>query len=102
MSSVAGWLGLVLITYITVGVFFVASGSKRAVAVTSKDGPLQAEATSVLTQSYRKRFLWVKEHLQQLPASARAYGARAVLIDRSCWAAIIVLFLLYGSQFVVP
>jgi len=86
--------------YVFLALFYVQLGTRRALALASTQGELQTEARDVLAKSYRSRFLWVKQHRSRLPSDAQSIAARIVTVDFSCWAAVVILFALYGLQFV--
>ncbi len=102
MHGALGWVSLILMLYITIALFFVFGGTQKVLRIASAKGELQSDASSVLTQSPRTRFLWVKKHREQLPTEARELAARVVAIDLSCCIAVVMLLIIYGLQFIAP
>ena len=100
MAALSGWIALLLMAYVMVALFYVVAGSKRALTLASSVGNLQPEARNALGESYRARFLWLKRHQAQLPKEVQAIAARLVTVEFSCWVAVVVLFVIYGLQFV--
>jgi hypothetical protein len=100
VATLSGWIALLLMGYVFVALFYVAAGAKRALTLASTHGDLQSEAKNALGESYRARFLWLKRHRSQLPSEVQALAARVVTVELSCWVAVVVLFVIYGLQFV--
>jgi hypothetical protein len=98
MQIIGGWIGLFLIAYVTIALFYVEMGEKKVLKIASSSGELKTEASAVLRQNYRSRYLWMRKHRMQLPSEARDLAKRVVAVEYSCWAAMIVLFILYGLQ----
>lgn len=80
--------------------FYVRIGTNRALTLASSRGDLQPEARDALAKSCRSRFLWIEQHRSRLPAEAQPIAARVVTVEFTCWAAVVMLFVLYGLQFV--
>lgn len=100
MAAISGWVSLLLMAYVFVALFYVQTGTKRALTLASAQGELQSQARDALAKSYRSRFLWVKQHQSQLPTDAQPIAARVVTVEFTCWVAVGILFVLYGLQFV--
>jgi hypothetical protein len=100
LNVFSGWMGLVLLGYITVGLFYVAAASKKALLIAAQTGGLRAEAGRALAQPIRSRFLWLKNHRSDLPKEAQIIADRAIGVDLSCWFALGAVFVIYGLQFV--
>lgn len=100
MATISAWVSLFLMAYVFVALFYVQMGTKRALTLASAQGELQPEAREALGKSYRARFLWVKQHLSRLPSNAQPLAARVVTVELTCWVAVVILFALYGLQFV--
>jgi hypothetical protein len=86
--------------YILAALFYVEAGTKRALKLSATFGNLQNEAQAALGFGYRARFLWLKGHRARLPSEAQPIIGRVVNVELSCWVAIVILFVLYGLQFV--
>ena len=99
MAALSEWIALFLMGYVVIALFYVAAGTKTALTLASTDGELQS-ARNALGQNYRARFLWLKRYRAQLPNEVQVIAGRAVAVEISCWAAMVVLFLIYGLQFV--
>ena len=97
-----GWIALFLVAYFLVALFLTDGGAKRALGIAAAHGELKSEAKAVLARNHRTRVRWVKEHMAQLPAEARAIAGRVVIFDLSCWVAMVALLVLYGLQFFAP
>ena len=102
MSAILGWAALILVAYVLIALFVIDGGAKRVLGIASATGELRSEASAVRAQSYRTRVRWVRRHMAQLPAEARAIAGRLVFVDISCWAAVVTLFVIYGLQFFAP
>ena len=100
MAALSGWLPLLLMVYVLLALFYVQMETKRALTLASTRGELQSEARDILAKSYRSRFVWVKQHRSQLPSDAQPIAARVVIVELTCWAAVAILLVLYGLQFV--
>jgi hypothetical protein len=100
MQLIGGWIGLFLIAYVSIALFYVEMGEKKVLKIASSSGELKTEASAVLRQNYRSRYLWMRKHRTQLPPEASSLAKRVVAVEYSCWAAMIVLFILYGLQHV--
>jgi hypothetical protein len=100
VAALSGWIALFLMGYILAALFYVEAGTKRALKLTAAHGDLQSEAQNALGGGYRSRFLWLKRHRSRLPSEAQPIAVRVVNVELSCWVAIVILFVLYGMQFV--
>jgi hypothetical protein len=100
VAALSGWIALFLMAYVLAALFYVEMGTKRALTLASGRGDLRTEAQDVLGRSYRSRFLWLKRHRSLLPSEAQPIAAGVVTVELSCWIAVVILFVLYGLQFV--
>ena len=96
MTTVLGWVSLLLIAYLFVALVYIEHGSRRVLSLTSAHGPLPSEAPG----GYLRRLVWVRQHKSQLPTDIRVLANRVVAFDLSARITVVVLFVLYGTHLV--
>jgi hypothetical protein len=101
IKVVIGWVSLFIIGYIIAVLFYVHAGTNKVLKITAAGRELRSEATEILTRSNRARFLWVKQHRSEIPVEARKLAKRVTAADHTCWATLLILFIIYGLQFVL-